>query len=145
MHTALIWIFSSIIPYFCTKATTELVSCNWLFLLHLVLLWVNQNFTHFSEYRAVFEFHIGATKATRSRPYRLKCIREWYPALPTPVNIKIGWTLRFRFKNVQSISQFERTDVRNTKTITYDTISTTTSSNMHESHTVAILNNIPVD
>jgi hypothetical protein len=29
---------------------------------HLVLLWVNQNFTHFSEYRAVFEFHIGATK-----------------------------------------------------------------------------------
>jgi hypothetical protein len=36
-----------------------------------------------------------------------------------------------------------RADVRNTKTITYDTVSTTTSSNMHESH-VAILNNIPV-
>jgi hypothetical protein len=24
----------------------------------------NKNFTHFSEYRAVFEFYIGATKAT---------------------------------------------------------------------------------
>jgi hypothetical protein len=35
-------------------------------------------------------------------------------------------------KNVQSKSSLERTDVRNTKTITYDTISTTTSSNMHE-------------
>jgi hypothetical protein len=45
-------------------------------------------------------------------------------------------------KNVQSISPVRGTDVRNTETITHNTIGTTTSSDMHESHAVAVLNNV---
>jgi hypothetical protein len=116
------------------KATTELVSCNWWVLpAHLVLLWVNQK--PFPEYRAVFEFHIGATKP---------------PISTVRLNVNSRISRSFQLSQYQNRVDFFDSGLKTFKVksssrqmfviprITYDTISTTTSSNMHESHTVAI-------
>jgi hypothetical protein len=62
MHTALIGIFFEHHAVFLYQGNYRISNVIGLDLpAHLVLLWVNQNLTH-SEYRAVFEFHIGAKK-----------------------------------------------------------------------------------
>ena len=106
-----------------------------------------KGFPHFPEYRTVFEFDIGSAKRNVIFSVFIKNIFEdGVSVLPAPVDIKIWRRGPVEIQETFKIKiQFYWADIGDSQTVTHNRIGSAPTPNVHETHPVAVLNNIPGD
>src|SRR5690606_12627235 len=110
-----------------------------------LVFWKSENFTYFTENRAVFKFYIGTAKGYVVFTVTVKNIfQNGITVLPAPVYIKIGRCFTVQVQEAFKIQiQFYRTYIGNTQTIGNDAVGTAAPANVHKTQTAAVTDNIP--
>ncbi|MNL18789.1 hypothetical protein D3C87_1399500 [compost metagenome] len=97
--------------------------------------------------RSVFEFHIGPTECdVVFSVFFEDILQDGITGLPAPVDVKVRWCFSIEIQKPFKIEvQFQRAYVGDPDTVADNGVCATSTSNVHESHAVTVLDNIPGD